>query len=215
MFKLFYIADSDGISDLTEAYKALLVLKIGEEEGIGEETVLGWVTSRFKYKIKVLDDKLNSYYSRYMSEEEKEAAASEIAKLKEKEEACTNSVTSILENCEYLATPLRFVHGELVAVVNPRSDYYKSIDRMQQHIEHVMGYSSNLSGWAASNLERQKKMLLECGKPLAGATLFVNARAKKMCSSCIYSMDRVEGLCSPGGPKCPEGLNHLFQKEAQ
>lgn len=210
-FKLFYLADEEGISDLCESYRALLALKIGNSKGcIPKEQILQMVEDQFHRKINALDKRI--YY--HSSEEEKSANALEKQEIFLDMETKTSELSELLKECSYLASPIKVAHSEMGPLINPRSTHYR---RMQSLMESLSSYGdlsvTHLGSWASASRERTKRDIQSLGEIFEGAKLFIKAEPRKMCSGCIYSMERVEGLCAPGGPRCHEGLSHLLKED--
>lgn len=208
-FKLFYLTDEEGLSDLCESYKALLALKIGDSKGcIPKNKILGMIENQFHRKINALEKQI--YY--HSSEEEKSANALEKQEIFLNMETETAAISELIDVCPYLATPIKEEKGVMGPLINPRSAHYK---RVQSLMESLYSYGhlnqTHLSYWARSSVERTKREMLSLGEVFEGAKLFIKSDPRKLCSGCIYSMERIEGMCAPGGPRCHEGLSHLLK----
>lgn len=211
VFKLFYLADDEGISDLIESFKALMLVPIGDN--LPAATILHWATEGYQKKLENLKNSAQVHSWIPISDKELQSIRQQVEDLESARSALSEEMTEIISSSKYVAVPLKFSDGELVSIVNPRSGYYKTVCNLQEDIERYSGYVNGQNSWASQQLSRQKEYLSQAGKFLSGNTLFVDKESKKMCSSCIFSMDKVEGMCAPGGPKCSAGLGHLFKKE--
>jgi len=207
-FKLFYLSDEEGLSDLAESYAALLALKIGDSKGcIPKDQIIGMVEDQFHRKINALEKKI--YY--HSSEEEKRSNALEKQEIFLNMETETRAITLLLEECQYLASPIKIGKEGMGPLVNPRSTHFRRVQNTMESLASYSGlYASNIGPWARSSLERTKREILGLGEVFDGAKIFIKSNPRKLCSGCLYSMDRVEGMCAPVGPKCHEGLSHLL-----
>ena len=131
-FKLMYLADETGISDLSEAYPVLLLLPIISEEA--REEVLTWVSSPYsKYK----HDEKNRYIYRGWqqddSEYKKELAErdAKVSYLEDIERSCIESLDSILVEGTSIVVPIALTkEKDIRYLLNTKSTRVKGIKEL-------------------------------------------------------------------------------------
>ena len=207
-FKLFYLCDDDGVSDLAEAFKVLLLLPFsGDEELISQITY--WTVASYKQELS------NRHNSRpyYLVGDELEAWNAEDQKVRENLNTDIDKITKQLEEdlksttCILVPISMRKKpETNLRYFGNKRYYTFKQIQKLEKSVEEKLGWGS-LHGWHLNSLERYKNELLQNQRWMKNAKLMINGEVTRHpCMMCTRALDSLEGLCAFGGTYCEENL---------
>ena len=216
-FKLMYLADENGVSDLAEAFPALILINILSEEF--SETIKAWASAPYRKK---RDNERNRYISRGWGSDPSliEKYNQELAERADNVKTLESMISEIhldidnaLQESKFLVVPITLdAGGNIRYLVNPKSLRAKSITKTMGNLRDAI-QSRDWGGWYRSTEESCRRNLLRMQSEewLLGAKLITNGEVKKHpCIMCPGATDSLEGACAFGGPTCKENLSPVI-----
>lgn len=215
-FKLMYLADEVGVSDLSEAYPSLLLLPVINEDTKNE--LIEWVTSPYsKYK----ETERNRYIYRNWKQtdedynKELKARDDTVAYLEKIETECTEHLEKTMSEGTSIVVPISLnKNGNIRYLVNSRSNRAKAISKLEKNLWEAVTHR-NWGAWYVTQEERTRASLLHLNSEpwFKNAKLVINSKVKRHpCVMCPNSMDQLQGGCAFGGSSCAENLSSIFKE---
>lgn len=214
-FKLFYLADNIGLSDLSESFKLLLLLPIESKDK--KDLVRSWVMSTYLAK----EDRLkNAYISSYnvTTEEYESLLAENKRQLKECQQlqiSIKDELEPILSVCDYLVTPVTSKKGVIKSVVNTKCSLSREAFKREKQLSKLNDYAG-YGNYYTNQINYLKSLNLKQASWTIGSKLILNGQVKKHpCVMCPNALEQLEGLCSFGGSLCAEKLTQVLNPKTE
>lgn len=217
-FKLFYLCDDDGVSDLAEAFKVVLLLPYSGDEELAAMIKL-WTLSSYEKELEVINN-VRPYY--LVGAELEEWTKNEASKKKAIEEELleiSQKLIADMENATSIVVPLSLhkkpQENKLKYLGNKRFSVFKEIRKIEKSIEERYSWG-HVSGWALTSIERDKQRLLDFQKWMKRAKLLLNGEVTRHpCMLCTRALEQLEGRCGFGGTHCEDNLGLAISNKLQ
>ena len=220
-FKLMYLADEDGISDLAEAYPVLLLLPLNIEKSVLREKILEWASSVYS---NLLHKQKDQYLYRYWKETETEykkrvdEKEKNVLQCKELVNSTVESLTPIIDLSSALIVPIPLTKDkEIRYLMNTKSGRCKSIYKIEKNLQEAIS-NKNWGGWYATQEDFYRKSMHRANYAdwLNKAKLIVNSEIKRHpCVMCPNATEALNGGCALGGSTCSENLSKIFKEKEE
>lgn len=217
-FKLMYLADEEGITDLADAYPVLLLIPIVKDF---KEELLAWASSTYT---KVHDSEKNRYIYKSWREEDSEYAErlqvreENVAHARQLVEDCVLALSPILEESTALLVPITLNKDRGIKyLINKNSAHSRGILKIEKGLAEAAAHK-NWGGWYASQEEYYRKMLLKHNSAvwISKSKLLIKGEVKRHpCVMCPNAFDSLQGACAFGGSTCQENLSTLFKEKVK
>tara|TARA_B100000214_G_scaffold356814_2_gene315746 strand:+ start:938 stop:1645 length:708 start_codon:yes stop_codon:yes gene_type:complete len=215
-FKLIYLADEVGMSDLVEMYPFLLMAPISNSDtkGVEKSTVIEWLANHYESKLDTLTSrerpKIWQYNTKEREVEYKEMFDKYNSKYEDLEKRGKEAVESLkekLQDSQYIIVPivvkgLGMAYQYLEHLVNRNFKLVKDIRRSEKAVAKYANWS-----WSTYYVTSERKTLKCLSEWISEFKLVRRGSVAGMpCSVCPRAFHQMEGNCGFGGKECTSNL---------
>jgi hypothetical protein len=208
-FKLFYLCDDDGVSDLSEAFKVLLLLPYGKNEELSV-FIKTWAVASYKKDLDEIENSRPYFLSGTDLDAWHKAEASKKESLKTKLLEVSQELLEDMKQATSIVVPFSMnkkpASTTLKYIGNKRFLPFKELQKMEKSMAEKYSWG-HLDGWSLTSLERTKRKILSQQRWLKNAKLILKGEVTRHpCMLCPRALEQLEGKCGFGGMYCNDSL---------
>ena len=214
-FKLIYLADEIGMSDLVDMYPFLLMAPISnsDTEGVKKSEVIEWLNNHYESKLDTLTSRERPKIWQYNNKERELEYKEMMDKYNEKYgslekigKEVVDSVKNKLQDAQYILAPIVLTahppYAQIDYMVNPNFKVVKDIRRSEKAVTKYANWS-----WSTYYVNSERKTLKSLSEWSSNFKLVRRGSVAGMpCSVCPRAFHQMEGNCGFGGKECTSNL---------